>query len=302
MVNPQAFQKSLRAYGEWLNQQNSSSAKRWSDQVNADHEGAVAEAVAFDWLAGRVDKIEHGDPPGCNAPDFICTVCDRRFYVEVTNISVSSVERKTGLKDEQRGFTMYRPLTGAIMAEVVAKSGQFSRFQFDAPLVVFVTTLQFAASCVCVERGHIEDLLTGTTYVESDFDRERGEAVGDLRSATRLGDSLFIRQSKLIGAGLDVPRKHVSAVLIGGFGVAPPAPPVYGVLHPEPNIPFPIAVLPDVAFAYLDPWPPRGELCVRWSDCSRPEPPSVSQPRLILPSQVSFDDLDDDFIRGVLSP
>ena len=292
MVNPAAFQRSLLVYGRWLNAQNSNSAKRWSKQVDAGQEGAIAEAVVFSWLVDRVDQIAHGDPPGVSAPDFVCTVGDQRFYLEVTNISESSVENRTGLKDEKKGFGFYRPLTGAITSAVGDKAGQFKSFDFDAPFVVFVSTLQFSASCACVERSHLEDLLTGSQHIAWDFDSSTGEAVGEPRAATKLRDSVFVRFPKIVGAGIQAARRHVSAVVVGGFGVAPPSPPVYGVLHPEPLFQFNSAVLPEVPFGTLYPWPSKGHFAVRWSDapsllCENLPP----EQRIVLPSEISFDDL-----------
>ncbi len=300
-----AFAGSIAAYRNWLRSEEPASAGRWETRLGsadpAQYEGAIGEAVTFDYLAAHVDDIRSNDLPGQGGPDFFCTQAGHSFLVETTNIAAPTVEKKTGLSVQARGEARhYSLLTRAVNQEVRSKAGQFSQLQTTFPIVVFVTVLQFDASAVCVDKRSILHLLTGTHKIGFTFNTATSEVEGEPFNKTELDDALFVAQSPLALPNSVDPhqrfryfRRHISAVVVAGFGVAPPSPPILGVLHPNPLVPFQPTALASIPFARLDPWPPSGRILrVAWSD----ELPTASidapAPRkVILPGAATVEDV-----------
>lgn len=291
MDKRQRYRPSIDVYAQWINQQNSRAAREWCLRIDSDDnarvEGAIAEAVAFDYLGcHEVDRVL-ADVPGLGGPDFRCSVDGHEFFVEITNIAEGTAERHTGLHDDQKGFRYYAPLTDAIFSKVTNKARQFSGSNIELPLVVFVVTLHFSSSHICVSKPHLESLLIGTPHIEGDYDSQVGGVVGGLRQATKLTDSIFIKQSLL--TGLETVRHNISAAVVGGFGASPPTPPVYGLLHPQPTKTFNTNALPSVVFGRVHPWPPSPTLSVEWSDEAPLGDTTVREgPRLILPGEAGY--------------
>lgn len=291
----EAFHPSIHAYAMWLSKEDAGAARQWcircDSPVVSEHEGAIAEAVVYDYLAVQIEEIHRGEVKGKGGPDFRCINGGHEFFVEATNISTPVVETMTGLVDGTHGPRAYSPLTRAINREAQGKAAQFKESNLDAPLVVFVTTLQFTASAVCVRQHHLEHLLIGTPSIQWNIDLRTGEAIDDPRSVADFDSALFVKKGRLIGAGPEYFRRHLSAVVVGGFGVAPPRPPVLGVLHPNPLRPFSKAAMSWVPFAHLSPWPPTGDTCVKWSDEKADAMPAPR--RIVLPGEIDYSDMKD---------
>jgi len=219
----------------------------------------VAEAVAWDFIANRVDEIAAGDV-STGGPDFRCRSAAAEFFVEVTNIARSVVTEHTGLSEFPSGFFRHGDLTALIKREVCSKAGRAR--QLEVPYVVMVTTLHRGAAD-CVSRAHVEHVLHSTTALSGDFDVELGEVVGPLHQVTRMEMSSFTRRYST-----DPMRRNVSAVLVAGFGTYPDVH-VLGVLHPDPVRPLDTSGLPDVPFCQFLVWPPDPRVVVGWST---PEP------------------------------
>lgn len=251
---------SIRPYADWLDRLDPAAARHWALRLRspelASVEGAVAEAVAWDFLSHRVDLISPG-ALATGGPDFRCEKAGFTFYVEVTNLTRSVVTEWTGLSEELTGPRNYGDLTGLIKREVSGKAGQGRNL--GAPYLVLVTTLHGMASHICVDRAHVAHVLHSTTAISGDFDPDRGEVVGPLRQITRMELSTFTKQFSV-----DPARRNVSAVLVGGFGTYPDVR-VLGVSHPDPARPFDSSLLHDVPFFEFTAWPPDPRIIARWT-------------------------------------
>src|SRR5436190_14901233 len=126
---------SIRAYANWILADNGAEAKEWEHRINSHDlravEGAVAEAVAWDYLGNRVKRISRYQPaPGAKrSPDFLCTSGDMEFVVEVTNLSRDHVSSLTHLDDCIRpsgGMKAYAPWDRHLKGVLTAKAGQGS--------------------------------------------------------------------------------------------------------------------------------------------------------------------------------
>lgn len=252
------WQPSISAYADWINGLDPAAAKNWAHRLGAadlaSAEGAVAEAVGWNFLVHRVDEIRPGSL-SCGGPDFRCTKGGQVFFVEVTNLSSSSVTAWTGLSEELEGPQHYKDLTGLIKREVSGKASQGRNI--EAPYLVLVTTLHSMASHVCIDRAHVAHVLHSTTAISGDF--VDGEVVGPLREITRMELSAFTNKFTV-----DPARRNVSAVLAGGFGTYPDVR-VLGVTHPDPVHAFEPSLLQDVPFLEFAVWPPDPRIITRWT-------------------------------------
>ncbi len=133
------------------------------------------------------------------------------------------------------------------------------RAGLDKPYLLFIPILHFQASAITLSTRHLEQILLGSTGFGGAFDRAAGAVVGDLHSVAMLDYPSFFRPETL-----EPIRRHMSAVLVGGFGLVPPDCIVGGVLHPDPLRPFDRACLPDACFGRFDPWPSSDRLRIVW--------------------------------------
>ncbi len=265
MVNLQAYRSSLSAYARWLQEHNLSAGQQWSNRLTnsevAQVEGAVAEAVAWDFVACRVEHITLADDSGPNrTPDFLCCVGDNSFYVEVTNISSDKVTQVTGLDSNPRGPSYYNPMNSQVKRELIDKSSQLSGL--EEPVALFVTTLHFSASALCVSRTLMEWLLHSTPKLSLAWNAETGDAIGEPHEVVKFEDAAFTYKESIESA-----RRHVSALIVGGFGFYPPDRNVLGIIHPEAVRPFEPKWLVDVPMCSFQEWPPRDgkPLAIRWA-------------------------------------
>lgn len=260
-MNLEPWSTSVRDFADWLALQNSTTAKGWGRRLNADNdatvEGAVAEAVAWDFLYNRVDRITLHEDPSAGGPDFLCEK-NGLFLVEVTNIATSTTAQRTGLHPAQEGFGYYATLTNQLVNEVQTKAAKAAGLVH--PLVLLATTLHFDASALCVNKHHLEELLLGSGGVGSSIDLTTGDSRGGLYEYVSFDRTAFSRCDSL-----DDARRNISALLVGGFGLRPPAANVAGVLHPNPVRPFDPNMLGDIPFGRRRVNLDRGTAWVEWT-------------------------------------
>lgn len=257
------WSRPIAHYFRWLKCRYPDQVCRWVSRLeSADHgqgEGAAAEALAWNFLDDCGIHVELADEGGSSAPDFLCRAAGHSFYVEVTSISREVATRETGLTG-QPGATAYSLLTGRVKEEVSYKAAQFKDFQSGLPLVLFVCTLHFEASALCVSRHAVEQMLLGTTGPGWNIDTRAGAGVGAPFQVARFDQSVATRKDSL-----DTVRKQISATVLAGFGLVPPACKVRGVLHPHALRPFDPNLLPYVEFFRVKHWPPRdGKVECEW--------------------------------------
>ena len=75
---PNHWRAVVSKYAEWIDAADFHAAKHWCERLGgkdkATLEGAVAEAIAWEWLRHRVDHVALGGASGQRAPDFFCAV------------------------------------------------------------------------------------------------------------------------------------------------------------------------------------------------------------------------------------
>lgn len=196
---------------------NSGAASVWSKNLQSDEEavseGAIAEAIAWDYLKHRIDRIRSAETSDSEpSPDFLCEMDGREFYVEVTNISRERATEITGLADDvdlsSSGPRFYREWSSEVKREIIAKARQGTGL--DKPYVVMVCTLHKQASALLCSRPHVENILHSRTHLQGFIDSE-GEPVGDIQHVADLRHAAFTQKGSTEPA-----RRHVSGALIAG--------------------------------------------------------------------------------------
>ena len=257
---------SIRAYAKWLAAEDPEEAREWEHRINlkaAQHvEGAVAEAVAWDYLINRVGEIHRFrvTETGVKRPDFACRSGDLEFVVEVMNLSRDRVTRRTGLNDPMvpgEGPKDYQPWDRELKNVLTKKATQGKGL--TTPYVVFVTTLHEEASAVLCAKSHTEMILHSRSHLRGFID-EQGAPVGDVQVVTDMATAAFTRKNSI-----DTARQHVSAMLVGGFGTYPDIR-VHGLIHPEALHPLSPDVIRDTPFCSWRRWPPGPTVEITWSD------------------------------------
>ena len=267
---------SIEPYSQWIEQQNFDAAKCWvcalRDSEASQAEAAIAEAVAWDWLAHRVHSIELAYDPARRSPDFKCTSDRGAFFVEVTNVSRPAMTEAMGLEDFETSPSLkhFRLPADRLHQDLLKKAKQ--GVGLDAAYLVFLTTLHGHASMRMTNRSYAATLLHSEEFLTADFDAEQGCVVGGFRSTVDFNRAAFTRSKTLNGV-----RAHVSGALLGPFGLYPNDVTVLGILNPEATHPFDRRALPDAPFAQFREWPPRDQVQVVWTD--EPPPPIATPPR-----------------------
>lgn len=241
--------KVLRLYVTWIKRHGDHHAKAWAHRYRSDPEAAMCEAMFWGVLQDCGVTVEPAEAP-CGSrrfPDFRCHKDGEHFYVEVTCLGIDSVAKHTSLvhTPSEGGAQCYSNLNSAIFNKVRQKTTQCA--SLDAPALVAVGTFYFQASSICVQKHHIESLLTGDSMISWLIDTHTGSMVGDPFLSTTLQSAAFL---KLQGTS-DVAeaRQPVSGLLVGGFGCSPPH--VLGLLHPYATRPFHRQLLDPIEFCRL---------------------------------------------------
>jgi hypothetical protein len=258
------WERPIAYYFRWLKRRYPDHVRKWVSRLESpDHgqgEGAAAEALVWNFLDDCGIHVELKDVGASSAPDFLCRAAGGCFYVEVTCISREAATRETGLTDEP-GAKSYSLLTGRVREEVSSKASQFRDLPIDLPLVLSVCTLHYKASLYCAQREAVEELLLGTTGIGWTIDLRTGTSDGPTFQVAQFDRSVATRKDSL-----ETVRRHISATVLAGFGLVPPACNVRGVLHPDALCPFDPNLLPHVEFFRLTNWPPepRGNVTGEW--------------------------------------
>jgi hypothetical protein len=263
---------SLTAFSKWLSSASESTAKLWSRRLNSGQaeqvEGAVAEAVAWDFLACRCSAARLCEVAGSGGVDFEFDSGGRAFFVEVTNISSGAAGDASGMPDTDLFKGFYGLLTKQIRSKVRGKFDQ-ARLQEQHPLLVFVTTLHWNASRACINRTAVEFAMSSPPRITGRFNPESGAIEGDLYQSTDLSQSVFLTPRPVLGAdGKPIAQakyQPISGFLVGGFGLEPREVRVLGALNPEATRPFDPATLEDVPFCSFRDWPTNEQINFDWT-------------------------------------
>lgn len=262
MPNLDAYREEIVEYRKWLDHKSTSACKRFLDRIGntnaATEQGALGEALAWNWLERRSSEIHLHEHESEGGVDFVCTHAAGKYYVEVSMLTTETVTKETGLQEfPDQGAQSYGDMTRAVMRKVISKAKQAGGH--DKPYLLFLPTVHFQASALTLSTHHLQHILVGHTGIGGRFDPEGGAVVGDLHHMAMLDSPAFFKPRTL-----EPIRRHMSAVLLGGFGFKRPECVVRGLLHPDPLRPFDRACLPDTCFGRLDPWLPMNGLQIVW--------------------------------------
>lgn len=262
----------LTAYADWLPAQSQAIAKGWSRRLNSaqayDVEGAVAEASVWDFIGCRCDSSRLAETPGDGGLEFEFVISGAPFLVEVTNISIESASKASGMPDGNPFSGNYGLLTGNIRPKVRRKFRQ-ARQRSDLPVLVAVTALHSNSSRACVDRRAVEFAMGSPPSITGRFNPETGVIEGDLYQSTDLTQSVFLSPSPVLGPdGVPAAQARfqlISGFLLAGFGLGPKQVSVLGGLNPEAARPFDPSILPDVPFCSFREWPATTKIAFRWT-------------------------------------
>ncbi len=255
------YSELIDQHRRWLKTFGKQRLDKWQELLTANPEGAICEAATRELLSKHCAGVEPREDVSTGGPDFLCLQNGKRFYVEVTCITIDAATRCTGLVPNSPIQT-YTPkdLTKRIFYEMCNKTPQLRNL--DAPCLLAIGTLHDTAGHTCFSRLSASHILTDRPKISVGRDPEEGRAVGDLYLTTNLGHSGFIRAGKDSGDLIEEARKTISAVLLCSFGTRPPR--AIGVLHPNPNHTFDRTLLPKIEFCRLAEGYETGLLKVEW--------------------------------------
>ncbi|HED54461.1 MAG TPA: hypothetical protein ENJ00_09730 [Phycisphaerales bacterium] len=275
MTDLRRWAPSLTAFAKWLSIQSESAAKMWSRRLNSEHayhvEGAVAEAVVWDFVMCRCDSARLTDTGGTGGVDFEFVNNGQSFLVEVTNISTDAASEASGMPDKELFNGFYSLLTEKIRSKVRGKFKQVQRQrqQQNHPLLVFVTTLHWNVSSVCIDYRAIEYAMGSPPKITGNYNSATGKVEGDLYQWTDLDRSVFLSPKLILSPdGTPIAQakfQPISGFLLGGFGLNPREVPVLGGLNPEATFHFDPTILPDIPFCSLHPWPASERIGLKWT-------------------------------------
>lgn len=217
-------------------------ARRCSERESAD-----AEAVVFALLRDHRIEVAIGEDVSTGGADFLCKSGDCEFLTEVTCVTSASLARVSGLENripENGECTSFALATVLFRRKVNKKAPQLAGIRLPRLLVCVGFHVMNAA---LIGKVAAENLLTGDCSIQVSVPGGATSIATDLKNAG------FIRPSR--DGSVEACRRSISAVLlIQAHGDCCD---IYGVLHPDPAVPFPIATFPKAPFVRLTQWPPH---------------------------------------------
>ena len=235
--------------------------RNWTKLYNADYEAAMTEAAVRRLLERQNVVVEPNESltGASQAPDYRCWSAGRKFYVEVTCISIVKATKETGISEVRPlQVSHYGLLTNSIFCACQRKAMQCDKL--DAPALVAIGTFHSFASMVCFGKTKISMVLTGTTSFSWTINLTKGTPVGDPYQSTELRSAAFLKPDPTQTIGFA--RNSISGLLLCGAGDGS----VIGVLHPNPALPFDPAALPNIEFGTVEIDQNSGQLDVRWPE------------------------------------
>jgi len=242
--------KVVESYKTFLKAKYPTLYSAYCSRLTSNSEGARGEAILFSLLRSHFDEVRIEEDPSAGGADFRVASGEFEFITEVSCLQSESVASQSGMKNEVEDGTVrcFRMITHKLRTKVSNKAAQVSRY--PVPRVVAIT-------CEHI----VSDFLLGPLGAERLMSSEAKIAVpiGDeppdnIRSVTDLKDSVFFRFNN---GAVEPCRQSVSAVLL--VSIFPDKSLIVGLLHPDPQYPFQISVLPSVPFLRLKKWPPKNK-------------------------------------------
>ena len=256
-----AYSNLINEHRAWLKPFGRQRLNRWEELLKANPESALCEAATRKLLSEQVINVEPYEDISYGGPDFLCLQEGKRFYVEVTCITIDAATQATGLlhNSPSQPYT-FKPLTNRIFHEMCNKASQLSGL--NAQSILAIGTLHNIGGHICFNKGFAEQVLTGTPEISSKFNQEQGRAMVDPYFTTELQDSGFVRPDKTSNNLIEEARRTISALLLCSY--RPSQVNAKGVLHPHPNYSFDRALLPKIEFCRLAKGYQTGQFQVEW--------------------------------------
>lgn len=228
--------------------------KRFDERLRACPEAAHAEAVVFQYLRVRGLDPRLLEDLSSGGFDFECHGFQPHFAVEVTAITDETMRRAGNMK----------AVLSTLRSRLSTKSSNAQRHSYTGPRVLAITAE--AEGALLLEAA--QQFLTGELTIRVDITPDG--PVGDSYVATDLKNAAYLQPS---ADGISAFRNTYAFVLL--FAVGGESSRVFGVRHPQPDVPLPISAFPSVPFGQVT-WPIRNnELSVEWF-ISYPQPDKCS--------------------------
>jgi hypothetical protein len=216
--------------------------------LRSNPEGARGEAILFSLLRSDFDEVTISEDPSTGGADFLVTSGEFKFITEVSCLQTESVASQSGMKSEVEDGSggWFRMVTHKLRTKVSDKAPQVSGYTI--PRVVVITCEHIGSDLLSGPYG-AESLMSSETKIAVPIGDQPPDNIG---LVTDLKDSAFFRFKN---GAVEPCRQSVSAVLLVSiFGDKSL---IVGVLHPDPQYPFPISLLRSVPFLRLKKWPPE---------------------------------------------
>lgn len=251
----------INEHRHWLKPFGRQRLDKWEELLRANSEAAICEAATRKLLSDQGINVEPHEDISYGGPDFLCLQNGKRFYVEVTCITIDAATQATGLVPNSPSQT-YTPesLTRRIFYEMCNKAPQLSNL--DGPSILAIGTLHDIAGHIFFSKDFAKEVLTSTPKISVQFDMEKGRAIGDPYQTTNLQYSGFVRLDKNSTGSIEDARKTISTLLLCSFGTKPPR--AIAVLHPKPNHNFDRTLLSGIKFCELAEGYQTGQFKVEW--------------------------------------
>lgn len=255
MLREPPIKSVLECYKEFLSQSYPSHTKHFCKRALV---SAQAEAVIHKFLSKHSDDVRIVEDPVKGGIDFECETNGIIYGVEVTHLDADVVSRESGLPNKEPLQTgearFYGMIPSKLFHKVLSKVTQMS--QYPGPSVLVITCNHVRADMV-MNKQAASELLTGEEKVgiELLMDVEDGTIPGSkLDSVSELKSSVFLRIN-VAERTLEPCYPQISAILL--CCIRWDSASFLGVLHPDPQCPFPKELLPSVPFVAIKPYPPE---------------------------------------------
>jgi len=232
--------------------------KSYCTRLKNKPESAKAEAVTFSILRSNFDDVKLAEDISKGGADFFCSLNDVQFIVEVTCIEAESVVTQSDWKNKvhttpNKNAFFFRMITHMLRTKVSSKASQLSGY--NIPRILMITCEHMGADFLLGPRG-AEVLLASDTEIKVPI----GQPIRKVGLTTDLKNSVFFRFNN---GSLESCRKSISAILL--ISIFEDKSLIVGILHPDPQYVFPIALFPTVPFIRIKRWPPENnKIEIEW--------------------------------------
>lgn len=232
----------------WIKPFNNQYFENWENLLNNCDEAAICEAKTRQLLSKNNVLVTPYEDLSKGGPDFMCEKNNKRFYVEVTCITIKKMSKQTGsLHNKEGPKHIVHSITEILRSEITQKVQQCCNL--SAPRIIAIGTLHSQGHFYLTSDIAAQELLTGEQFISMKYDSEKGAAISKPRSTSVLKGSFGIRQDKKSPKNIEEARKSISAVLLCDYYSTSIQ--AVGVLHQNPLYEFDRSLLPEIKFCKL---------------------------------------------------